>query len=310
MSEAHFYPVGTPGQPWGAAEKAAWRSRQVIRRSYQQEVCAPIAAMAGDWSVEQYGVLAYPAGEYPLFALRTRPWDPDRPLVLVTGGVHGYETSGVHGAIRAAAAIGPVLGGRANVAIAPCVSPWGYETINRWNPDAVDPNRSFFAGSPSPEAAALMRFIRSLGAVPLMHIDLHETTDTDATEFRPAKAARDGLPLAAFGVQDGFYLVGHTERPVPGFQHAIIAAVEQITHIAEPDQRGHIIGVPLEQRGVINYDATRLGLCMGATAAAYTTTTEVYPDSPGMTGEVCILAQAASVASGLDYVLRRSSRGA
>ena len=26
----------------------------------------------------------------------------------------------------------------------------------------------------------------------LMHVDLHETTDTDESEFRPAKAARDG----------------------------------------------------------------------------------------------------------------------
>lgn len=30
-----------------------------------------------------------------------------------------------------------------NIVVAPCVSPWGYETVNRWNPLAVDPNRSF-----------------------------------------------------------------------------------------------------------------------------------------------------------------------
>ena len=28
MSEAAFYPVGTPGQPWGAAERELWRGRQ------------------------------------------------------------------------------------------------------------------------------------------------------------------------------------------------------------------------------------------------------------------------------------------
>lgn len=27
--------------------------------------------------------------------------------------------------------------------MAPCVSPRGYQTINRWNPPAIDPNRSF-----------------------------------------------------------------------------------------------------------------------------------------------------------------------
>jgi len=41
-----------------------------------------------------------------------------------------------------------------------------------------------------PENYSLMA-IRSRDRV-LMHIDLHETTDTDETEFRPALAARDG----------------------------------------------------------------------------------------------------------------------
>ena len=26
-----------------------------------------------------------------------------------------------------------------NLLVLPCVSPWGYETVNRWNPDALDP---------------------------------------------------------------------------------------------------------------------------------------------------------------------------
>ena len=30
----------------------------------------------------------------------------------------------------------------------------------------------------------------------MVHVDLHETTDTDETEFRPAKAARDGEYIA------------------------------------------------------------------------------------------------------------------
>ena len=31
----------------------------------------------------------------------------------------------------------------ADLVVMPCVSPWGYEVINRWNPRALDPNRSF-----------------------------------------------------------------------------------------------------------------------------------------------------------------------
>ena len=37
---------------------------------------------------------------YPLFAVKTRGWVDGRPLVLVTGGVHGYEPSGVQGALK------------------------------------------------------------------------------------------------------------------------------------------------------------------------------------------------------------------
>ena len=44
----------------------------------------------------------------------------------------------------------------------------------------------------------------------LMHVDCHETTDTDDSEFRPAKASRDGLALDGGGTPGGFYLVGNT----------------------------------------------------------------------------------------------------
>ena len=70
-----------------------------------------------------------------------------------------------------------------NIVITPCISPWGYETINRWNPDAVDPNRSFTPNSEAEESAALLRYISALKTNIEVHIDLHETTDTDNTEF-------------------------------------------------------------------------------------------------------------------------------
>ena len=36
-----------------------------------------------------------------------------------------------------------------------------------------------------------------------MHIDLHETTDSDETEFMPAKAARDGVDHDPGTIPDG-----------------------------------------------------------------------------------------------------------
>ncbi|HZX77992.1 M14 family metallocarboxypeptidase [Lysobacter sp.] len=303
MNDQAFYPIGTPGQPWGAAEKADWLSRQVRRRSYADEVVSVIERLRPRFDVEEYGRLQYGGESFPLFAIRSRDWNGDRPLALVTGGVHGYETSGVHGALRFVDKHADDFAGRIDLLIAPCVSPWAYERIHRWNPDAIDPNRSFRENSPAGESAALMQLIAPARERIVMHIDLHETTDTDESEFRPALAARDGKPFEPDGVPDGFYLVDDSERPQPAFQQAVIEAVSKITHIAPADADGQIIGSPVVAPGVIRYPLAKLGLCAGMTDAPYKTTTEVYPDSPRATPEQCNAAQAAAVCAALEYVL-------
>jgi hypothetical protein len=297
------FPIGVPGQPWGAAERAAWRARQVRRRSYAADVLGAIEGLRGRFDVAEYGVLEYGEDRYPLLALRSRAWDDALPAALVTGGVHGYETSGVHGALQFLERHAADYAGRVNLLVAPCVSPWAYERIHRWNPDAIDPNRSFRPDSPAAESAALMRLVAPLRDRLLVHIDLHETTDSDETEFRPALAARDGRPFEPGSIPDGFYLVGDSADPQPGFQQAIIAAVAQVTHIAPADAAGEIIGSPVVAHGVINYDVVPLGLCAGITAARYRTTTEVYPDSPRATPGQCNAAQVAAVRAAIDYAL-------
>ena len=303
MISERFHPIGTPGTPWGATEKAEWLAGQSRRRSYQDEVVTRVDALRDRFDVEQYGQLEYGGESFPLFALRSRPWRDDLPVVLVTGGVHGYETSGVHGALQFAREDAGAYAGRVNLLIAPAVSPWGYERIHRWNADAVDPNRSFLPDSPAAESAALMALVAPLRGRIVMHIDLHETTNTDESEFRPALAARDGKPFEPGTIPDGFYLVGDTENPQPGFQKAIIDAVARVTHIAPPDEGGRIIGEVPAQRGVINYPLHRLGLCASITGAPYVTTTEVYPDSPDATPQQCNDAQAAAVRAAIEYVL-------
>ncbi len=303
MTTEAFYPIGTPGQPWGPAEVAQWRQSQQRQRSYHEEVLAEIRALADRFEVGQYGLLDYAPDQYPLMAVRSRGWDEALPTILVTGGVHGYETSGVHGALAFLRQHAGAYAGRANLLVAPCVSPWAYERIHRWNPDAIDPNRSFRADSPAQESAALIALVAPIRERALVHIDLHETTDSDESEFRPALAARDGKPFAPGEIPDGFYLVGDSEDPQPAFQQAVIAAVEKITHIAPPDARGEIIGSPVVAHGVINYPVGALGLCAGITQARYRTTTEVYPDSPRATPEQCNAAQAAAVCAAIDYAL-------
>ncbi len=302
------YPIGVPGRAWGEAERAEWLELQRIQRSYQDEVLAKLEPLKQRFDVEQYGALSYDPERYPLFAVRTRQWDAGRPMALVTGGVHGYETSGVQGALRFLENQAACYAAHFNVLVLPCVSPWGYETINRWNPKAVDPNRSFVQGSPSEEAGAVMQYLTSLDAKATVHIDLHETTDTDNSEFRPALAARDNAKDEYSDIPDGFYLVGDDERPVPAFQRHIIESVRAVTHIALPDDKGRLIGVALAQDGVINYATRSLGLCAGVSDCTYATTTEVYPDSPSVDDANCISAQVAAVVGGLDFVIRGQRR--
>lgn len=304
------YPIGIPGQPWGAAERATWRARQIRQRSYADDVVSRIERLRSDFDVLQYGQLDYPPDRYPLFALQSREWNAALPGVLVSGGVHGYETSGVHGALQFAEQQAARLAGRVNLLIAPCVSPWAYERIHRWNADAVDPNRSFRADSPAQEAAALMRLVASIGDRFVLHIDLHETTDTDESEFRPALAARDGEVFEPGEIPDGFYTVGDSENPQLAFQQAVITAVAAVTHIAPADARGEIIGSPTVAPGVILYPFKRLGLCAGVSTARYTTTTEVYPDSPRATPAQCNDAQVTAVCAAIEFALADGSESA
>ena len=350
---ASAYPIGKPGQVWGEEEKSLWLNKQVIQRSYAEQVLAlildsaSISANTADpmettatqsnahpeitsaLELVHYNTLAYNtlhqgASDYPVYLFKSRHWDETKPNVLITGGVHGYETSGVQGAIRFLRTKAQHYCQHANLIIVPCLSPWGYETINRWNPHAIDPNRSFVHDtaphdtamtqakaqaskvqlSDVQEAHALMAALSELAVNFSLHIDLHETTDSDNAEFRPALAARDGTSYDNWDIPDGFYLVGDTLKPQAEFQKAVINAVNAITHIAPAGEHARLIGVPIAQFGVINYPTKALGLCAGMTDATYCTTTEVYPDSPLVDDENCILAQVAAITGALDYVIK------
>lgn len=147
MSETYSYRIGTPGKKWGALEKAEWLRTRTYSRSYKDEVVSKLDFDGFD--VTQYGELKVDntGGKdqlsYPLFAVKSKDWNESKPSLLVTGGVHGYEKSGVQGAILFCQKKALEYSKIFNIIVAPCVSPWGYETIERWNSKAVDPNRSF-----------------------------------------------------------------------------------------------------------------------------------------------------------------------
>lgn len=302
----HFYPIGTPGTPWGEGERAAWLAHVgTIHRSYAGEVLAKLELLKDTFDVVQYGALAQDPDRYPLFCVKTRAWDASKPSVLITGGVHGYETSGVQGAILFLQTEAQKYSERFNVAVCPCVCPWGYETIQRWTAAAVDPNRHFLASDSCEETAALMSLVASLGVAQwTMHLDLHETTDSDLSEFRPAKASRDGLPLPDETIPDGFYLIGtkcEPETPQRRWLAAIIDGVRRVTHIAPPDANGEVVGEKVVQDGTILTAAA--GRSRSLTNALFAATTEVYPDSEEVTADQCNRAQVAAATAGLDFIV-------
>lgn len=289
--------------PWGIKEKEAWLKEQKIKRSYLDDVVSKINALKNKFEVINYGALSYAPEKYPLFILKSLTFDSSKKTILISGGVHGYETSGVHGALEFLNKEADQYKDQFNIISAPCISPWGYETINRWNPNTVDPNRSFFKGGPSEECNLLMKALTDMEVEIFAHIDLHETTDTDNSVFRPALEKRDGVTQELWDIPDGFYLVDDSENPQDGFQKAMIDSVRKVTHIAPADKDGKIIGKKITQEGVINYPIKTLHLCAGLTDAAYCSTTEVYPDSPKVNDEDCIKAQVAAVCGGLDHLI-------
>ena len=302
VNMVNSYSIGTPGQVWGVTERITWRDSRKIKRSYPDEVGAKILALNDRFDVASYGSLSQDSKKYLMYSVKTRNWDDSKPCVLITGGVHGYETSGIQGALLFLDTKAEFYSEHFNILVAPCVSPWGYETIQRWNCQAVDPNRSFnpdgedVEGRPlkmdtaTEESSALISLLKELGVEKwACHLDLHETTDTDATEFSPTTAARDGiLDPPPEVIPDGFYLVADSTKSQSGWYTSMIESVRKVTHIAPTGDDGKIIGEDVIQEGVIAIPSpASLGLCAGVTNAEFATTTEVYPDSPNATGDIC-----------------------
>jgi hypothetical protein len=82
--------------------------------------------------------------------------------------------------------------------------------------------------------------------------------------------------------------------------------VSKVTHIAPADERNEIIGSPVVAPGVIEYPLRKLGLCAGMTGARFTSTTEVYPDSPRTTPERCNEAQVVATCAAIEFSLARA----
>ena len=316
----------------------AWTG--AVQRCYHDEVVRKLHSMEARYDVQQYGALSIDPTRYPLYAVRTHGWAVDKPSVLVTGGVHGCETSGVQGAINFLQEAAEAYASTFNIIVAPCVSPWAYETRQRWNSAAVDPNRSFnqedgkvVAGcslnleatteESTEESRALIELLSSLDVEQwVCHIDLHETSSADADGLQHIKAARDGEEFKLASLPDGFYLVASSQSPQAEWHAAMIDAVRGVTPIASTwtsppplttncaaTRARHraaraASAIRLVQDGVIALPSpASIGLCTGVTNAEYATTTEAVCGTAD--AEECTRAQTTAIVAALDHISSR-----
>src|SRR4051812_27895566 len=115
-------------QPWGPEKKLKWFVNQSVKRSYREDVLSRIEALKKSspsikW--EQYGRLTVNPERFPLHVARVGS-RPGLKSVLITGGVHGYETSGVKGSLLFLEKHVSSYTTHFNFVVAPCISPWSY----------------------------------------------------------------------------------------------------------------------------------------------------------------------------------------
>ena len=197
---ARAYHIGTAGTKWGLKEITQWRSERVKSRSYAEEVIAKLEQLKSAFDVFEYGALL--RGRSISHPVRGQNQRVDaRQAVRARNG----RRARVRDQRRAGRAAVPHGGSRRRVRCQGCEHPGGAVRVTvglRAHP-AVEPR----GRGPEP----LLPLPRRRGGVrlpgggepreasPVLRPgswrrcnNLHETTDTDETEFRVAKAARDG----------------------------------------------------------------------------------------------------------------------
>ena len=78
-----FFPIGTPGEPWGEEERREWFEARSVQRSYRDEVLAKVETLDSSFERFQYGSLPLDPDRYPLLAVKSLSENPKAPLSLI-----------------------------------------------------------------------------------------------------------------------------------------------------------------------------------------------------------------------------------
>lgn len=299
------------GAEWSDDQIKIWANSRERVRDYAP-ILSRINALSGDFNITQYGALSHNPDRYPLYHLTSKKWDNTKPNILITGGVHGYEPSGIFAALEFLEKQVPHLKDKCNFVCFPCISPWAYEHDQRWDINAEDPNRGFRRvriRRDVEESVLFMNALDTLGHQYAFSIDLHETSDRDKV-LRRERASRFGTELVANPdhMQDGFYLVLDPSYEPTGnkpdiFGESIINAVKKVTKIApdpevlnRPNHNGIVYA---EFEGLLADYLRREGF------TKFAATTEVYPNS--ISNDEAIAGQIAAIEGGIKFLERNLS---
>ena len=316
---------------WNESDKLEWLSKQRFQRSYAEQVLSRIDKLkqvGQPLQVKSYGKLTLQGRQqlvidgatptaleyedrYPLYYVQVGDLANGKPSLIVTGGTHGYEESGVYGALEFLEKDVQEFADRFNFLVFPCLSPFAYEVNQRWVHNAWDPNRSFDRSKPYvPESQLVMDVVdearKLAGQDFIAAIDLHETPDRDKV-MMPPQYQRYGINITSDDVliPKGYYLISDIANEDPGMATAIIESVRKVTPIApDPEIHGekNIEGVVVSE----GTDPTHRGLNQNymKTLAKNAYTTEIYPEiHPEPKGsQEAIHAQRATILGVLRYL--------
>lgn len=320
---------------WNETDKLEWLSKQTFQRSYAEQVLSRIEKLdplGGQLKTRSYGNLSLQGREelaikgavlsaneyekrYPLYYAEVGDITNGKINIIVTGGTHGYEESGVYGALGFLETDAANYIDRFNFLVFPCLSPFAYEVNQRWTHDAWDPNRSFDRSKPYvPEAQLVMDVLdearKRVGRDFAAAVDLHETPDRDKT-MMPPQYQRYGINLTPDDIliPNGYYLISNASNKAPEMATQIVSAVRKVTQIApDPDIHGE-----KNHNGVViskGADPTHQGLNQAymRTLSENSFTTEIYPEiHPEPRGsQEAIAAQQATIHGILEYLSTRS----
>lgn len=298
---------------WSATRINDWyeiQSRNQVR-DYRKDVVSRLNRLpANEFIKTQYGALSIDKDRFPLFSIACGDSNGDKPTILITGGVHGYEPSGVEASMRFLENVrSGGLTKTFNFLVFPCISPWAYEHDHRWNNEAEDPNRCFSKDGGVSYAEECDHFMNAIENANLRFsacVDMHETPDRDV-ELRVMRAERFGQDLSPDYkvIPQGYYLMlsksgdSHTDDNRMQFGRSIINQVRKVSPIA-PERT--VLGK--DNHGGISISSPVKGTMREFLGhySDYVGVTEVYPDHKAMSREKSVAAQLRSIDGAVRYI--------